>query len=402
MKRILIVIMTIITVQLIFAQTITVENFKHLKKPPLPFLFQPSFSTDKNFAILDFITDKKGFTFTDAKENPIEFEEGEGVISLKLAPDSKYIRIQHEDFGQAVYRVPVKSLKKNQHYQATLIAADMTKEFNNPMQWVVFNIGPHNSIATVDSTLYQLRNGTLELYLPVGKHTYLIESPYFEAQSAEFELNDSSRLDIEVRLQPIEELQAYYLMENFEEEENDSLNNNSATKKLTNKDKDGFLTGGVQFNEDEENRENKNLDVVSEVHLIAETEDMEIWIDREYKGTGEWKGMLEEGFHYLNTEKNGVESVSQYIEITDNFPREILLAVPRSSLGMVNVTSNVTGAEIILGNEIAGQTPAIIKDLKADEQHTILLRKEGYRDIRVSVRPRGNDVTDLYIKMKKK
>ena len=60
---------------------------------------------------------------------------------------------------------------------------------------------PENAILHVDSTLTLLRDGTAQFNLPVGKHPYCVEAPFYEEYSDTLELTDSAKLIVPVVLQ---------------------------------------------------------------------------------------------------------------------------------------------------------------------------------------------------------
>ena len=67
------------------AQQINVEDFTRLKRP----LWKRSKVTvDKQLAIMDLYSSEKGFQFTADGKTAVEAEEGEGVITLKMAQDA--------------------------------------------------------------------------------------------------------------------------------------------------------------------------------------------------------------------------------------------------------------------------------------------------------------------------
>lgn len=79
-----------------------------------------------------------------------------------------------------VWKIPGKGLKKKKRYRAYLYTEDPKKEFKPDKQWVVFRIRPEHAIVFVDSTVQLMQDGLLQLYLPVGQHTYQVISPFYE------------------------------------------------------------------------------------------------------------------------------------------------------------------------------------------------------------------------------
>lgn len=438
------------------AQNISVENFNHQKH----YFWQinSSLPLDKKNAIVLLKTPKKDFQFYTVKGTQIEAEEKDEGIILKLPDKTKFIVISHPDFGDYDWRVPVKYLKKHNYYSADLLSTDLTKEYKNPNQWVVFNISPENSILTIDSVMHRVKDGELSLYLPVGSHSYTIEAPFYEPKTDTILLTDKERLEKNIFLQPFysyltidskdPEIEIFIddefrgrkevnvgrieagnhrisLLKNNEWIK-DTVVSISPAEKKTIEIPANLQTLSLQVNTERFDRnpapniyrevsflkqepsvlidklKNRgDTAIYAQVHLIAEDSLSQIKIDREIMGTGEWRGFLNQGFHLITTTKDGKESISQYIEIKDNSPREIKLVVPDSSIGTINLHSNVAGASVIYDNEIIGVTPALIKELKAEETYTFTLHKDGYKEKTISVKPKGNDVIDLYVELKK-
>lgn len=455
--RILIVIMTLMMTQVLFAQSVTVENFKHHKH----YFWQinSSLPLEKNVAIVLLKTGIKGFEFKTANDNPIDFEEGDEGVILKAPDKTKYIIISHPEFGEYAWRVPVKNLKKHNYYSAELSATDLTKEFKNPNQWLVINTSPENAILTMDSTMHRIANGVISLYLPLGKHSFTLESPFYEALTDSVILTDSGRVEKKIFLQPLysylsvktdddkteiyvdEELQGscfinvgrlaegnhrVSLLKNnqwvkdtivtLERAEKKTLifpenYSNGNTRVLSEKFEKNPVPNiyrklsAIKKDPEKLLKELKNQGdslIQAPVHLMAENPLSVIRIDREIVGIGEWEGTLEKGFHLISTEKDGIESISQYIEITDSEPREINLSVPQSSVGILNIHSNIDGVDIFFNDIKIGETPFVLKEIHAGEFHTLIFRKDGFREKRMQVRPEGNVVTEVYVEMKKK
>ena len=177
------------------AQPMRIEQFKRLKRP---FWKKSQVAVDKQLALLDLRTEEKGFTFLAEGKDPAQAEEGKGIITLKVPDKTRHITIKHPEYGNFTWRVPPKYLRRKNHYQATLEVADSLKK----KQWVVFHIDPKDAILHVDSTTYLLRQGTLEKQLTKGRHAYRVEAPFYEAVADSFTVPDSTRLTLNLRLQP--------------------------------------------------------------------------------------------------------------------------------------------------------------------------------------------------------
>ena len=144
------------------------------------------------------------------------------------------------------------------------------------------------------------------------------------------------------------------------------------------------------------------LDSTAPVTLKAATADTEIFVDRVFVGKGVWSGQLAKGYHQLMTRQDSTESVTSDFWIDSELPQEQQLAVPQTSQALINVHSNVVGAQIYIDNRLVGQTPCIIKHLQAGQTFMVRLEEQGYKTVQRKVQPKGNELTDLFLKMKRR
>ena len=418
------------------AQQMWVEDFTRLKRPVWK---RSEVVIDKQQALLDLMTEQKGFTFFAGKQ-AAEAEEGDGKITVKLPHKTQYVTIKHPVFGQYTWHV-TKSLKKKKHYRATLQAIDQSKEYKLPWQWVVFDISPDNAILHIDSATYLLRQGSKVLKLPVGKHSYQVESPFYETITDSIELTDSMKLRLDIHLQPIysyltvktpwhkgkiyvdgqligmQECTSFRLNEGLHtlsvylhtnccyhalfnigraEKKVITLTEEDYHPQVSKKHKPKMVIPGTT---DTLSMPEQTV-VQAPVTLTAADDSTEIWLNCEKVGAGQWKGTLTEGFYMVTTRKNSVESEPTWLWVTDSFPQELNLAVPQTSQGMLNIYSNVLGADIYVNEVPMGKTPCVIQGLLPTQNYEIRLHKKRYKDVKQTVRPRGNDLMDVYIKMK--
>ena len=349
-----------------------------------------------------------------------------------------YINIKHPDYGQCTFRVPVKWLKKKKRYQATLLTFNPDKEYKLKSQWALFDISPENAILKVDSMTELVRKGSAAFYLPLGMHTYHVEAPFHEEVTDSFCLTDTAKVVVPVILQPFYS----YLTVKSPWPNGDLyvdnmlvVNDGETSFRLTegshhvalvwNGDTyyDGYINIGraekkvIEVKESELYlRKLKPTDAVSvmpkrptapkqayaPITLESPDEDLEVWIDREKVGKGSWKGVLPVGYHIISTVKDGQQSASVPLWVENDNPVELKLALPQSNYGMLNIHSNATEADIYIDGKLVGQTPYIVQQLDASRSYEILLKKEGYKEKKQIVRPRGNGLIEVEIKLKKK
>ena len=420
------------------AQQMIVEEFGVQHRPLLK---RSEVPVDKASALLDFVTEEKGFSFfSGAGKTAAKAEEGDGVITVTLPHRTAYVTIVHPEYGQLVWRVPDgKYLKRKKHYQARLIAYDPTKDYRAPRQWVVFHLDPKDALVQVDSARVPVRSETAEYLLPVGEHSYRVEAPFHDAVEGTFTLSDSVRTDIAVTLQPFysfltvrtpwPEGELYVDGSPIGRGEATSTRLGAGPHRLT------LFMSGICFCDsllvlgraekrvleltaaDLRPSDIRKTDALSvnppapaegealasgtPVRLTAPDEKTEIWLDRERVGYGEWEGRLAPGFHLASTRRDGVESASTRLWIDSDFPQEIALAAPGTGYGLLNITSNVAGARIRIDGEDYGEAPQIVR-LDVSRRYEVSLSKNGFREARKTIRPQGNRQVEVYLKLKKR
>ena len=430
-----------------FAQQMRVSDFVKQKKGPLN---MNHVVTNKQLAIIDLHTGEKGFVFLANGKMPVEAEEVDGGFTLKTPDKTAFLVIQHPDYGQLTWKVPEKKgLRKKKHYQATLLTYSPEKEYQLQKQWVIFDIQPQDAILTVDSTM-TLVHGRTQLYLPLGEHTYLAESPFHQQEKGTFELTDEEKLTMKVALQPIYS----YLTVNTPLEGCDilvdglSIGRTQGTSGHLNEGthhlivmKDGlcYYDGDVNIGRSEKKRieltaedlrpvsrvlpNTANQDerlrdvdidhgqgpvpvlspvIHAPVTIKALDENTGIWVNRELKGYGSWEGQLEAGFYLISTEKDGLESRSTTLWVVDSTPKNIELLAPMSNFGMMNVHCNEIGAQVYVNGQLAGVTPCVVKNLPADQIYMVKLVKAGFFLAEKEIRVIGNDLVDVSMKLKKR
>lgn len=422
------------------AQEIRVQGFSQLRKKEVR---KNKLKTDKSQATLDFITSEKGFTFKADGKTDLTPQEGEDKITLLVPHKTVYIQIKHPDYGELTWMTPgKKKLRKKKYYQAILLTSSPTKEYKVRKQWVVFYVSPENAILYADSVRYTVRKGEKQIYLPLGKHTFRLEAPFYKEWTDSVTLDEEARANLTVDLQPIYS----YLTVNTPMADgvihldgdsiglgrvisnrimagkhrltytrksmcyyNDWIDIDSVQKKvITLREKDLkpiTIPRGMTMKQLAllPVSEKPYIDdrLMGNVHVKAPDAETEIWIDREMVATGEWDGKLSKGYHILQTRKDGLESDVYPLRIENEWPQEVNLETPQAGWGVVNITSNVVDADVYVDDRKVGQSPLQMQ-LTADRNYLITLTKDGYKEATAKVLIRGNEMNRVEIKMKKK
>ena len=435
------------------AQQMQVTNFRKLWKGPLNI---KHVVTEKRLATLDLMTSEKGFTFLADGVTQVQAEEGEGMLTLKVPHKTSFLLIKHDDFWQLFWKVPSMKLKKRRHYVAQLLTNSPDKDYKLQSQWVVFDIKPENAVVFVDSTQTATRNGRVQMELALGKHPYMVVSPFYEQQEGVVEVSDTEKQTIEITLQPI---YAYLTVKTPQEGgeilvDSKSIGFTEATSGrlaegthhlIVMKDDVCWYEADVEIGKAEKkvlvlstddfyprwrkkavdyalaegqeekfvadrsvierpagNDDTSSNEIKAKVTITAPNDSIEILINKDLVGTGKWEGQLEKGFYAISTRMDGIESAMQYLWIEDDSPQEMNLSTAMADYGYLNIHCNVVGADIYINGVASGQTPCMTEKLLAGRTYNIRLSKSGFRDVVKQVKVLGNTLTDVKLKMKKK
>ena len=426
------------------AQKISIGQFKRVK---FDFAKKKMYPVDKKMATLDLKTDEKGFTFKADGKTEIAAQEGDGQITLLAPHKTAFILVKHPEYGQLIWKVPGKGLRKKKHYQAIMQTDKPGKEYKLSKQWVVFQVIPENAILQVDSTVALVRDGTAQFELPLGKHGYHAEAPFYEELSDSVEVVDSAKLVVPVVLQsvysyltvklPIAEGLIFIDSEPIGKGEATSghlqpgdhhlivmqeetcladtvFNMGVGEKKiLALKTSDlrarPLMARAINPQPIEEVKDSTVTDSLAAVPqdslkapvtITAPDAETQIWLNREPLAYGKWEGQLGIGFYSVSTLKEGLESKPIFLWVDDTLPKVVDLSLPKASYGVLNIHSNVVGATILINRVEVGVTPCILENLPATVACKIQLKKKGYRDAAITVMPVPNDMLNVEINMK--
>ncbi len=439
--RFLLLALAVYSTSTVRGQEMSVNNFYRMKKN---ILRGKTFTTDKTQVILDMKTSEKGFTFKADGKTDVTAKEEDEKITLLLPHKTRFLEIKHADYGTLTWKVPskYKVLKKKKHYSCDLITNSPKKAFHINKQWAVFYVQPQNAILYVDSTIHAVRNGKLQVYLPLGNHNCKVEAPFYDTWEGKICLNDSERVEQTVTLEPIYS----YLTVKVPLEgcsillDGDTIGNTQtisnrlaagryrltivrkslcyynewvdikpSEKKVVQIRKTDLIPTSIPRNMTASQLAElpptdrpfiTNDSIHATVHIIAPDSVTTILVNHEKMGEGKWDGTLQKGLYAISTEKDGMQSGAQYLWVDSSFEQTINLSAPQSAYGMLNVQSNVVDAEIFINGIASGKTPAIIRNLPADYTYEVKLKKKGYKEVSKQMSIRGNEMNNIMIKLK--
>ena len=387
------------------AQKISIGQFKRVK---FDFAKKKMYPVDKKMATLDLKTDEKGFTFKADGKTEIAAQEGDGQITLLAPHKTAFILVKHPEYGQLIWKVPGKGLRKKKHYQAIMQTDKPGKEYKLSKQWVVFQVIPENAILQVDSTVALVRDGTAQFELPLGKHGYHAEAPFYEELSDSVEVVDSAKLVVPVVLQSVYSYLTVKLpiAEGLIFVDSEPIGKGEATS--------GHLQPGdhhlIVMQEETCFADTViNMGVGEKKILALKASDLRarplmarainpqpIEEVKDSTVTDSLAAVPQDSLKALVT----ITAPDAETQIWLNREPLVDLSLPKASYGVLNIHSNVVGATILINRVEVGVTPCILENLPATVACKILLKKKGYRDAAITVMPVPNDMLNVEINMK--
>ncbi len=420
-----------------YSQTIDVVDFRRSKHV---WPFRKNYQTDKKYAWLDFQTSEEGFTFCANGNVPVEAQMGKGYLTLLLPHKTSFVVISHDKLGQYTWKVPKRPLKKKRHYKASLLTYDEGEAYQLEKQWVSFNISPSSAWLYVDSTRITTQTGIVELLLPLGKHHYRIESPFYDAVEDTFLLTDKGTLKIPIDMRPAYsyltvttpfsnaeiwiddcfvgqgKATSQRLMEGMHElvvvlnkticykgqiRVNKSDKQNICIEK---EDFRPFILSAIEGNAlnpiISDSMEAKSISAPISIYVSHENE--EILINRKVVASGKWTGNLPLGKYAIQSKKKTLESPVVWLHVNNSHPQELWLPTYHVNYGLLSVQCNVSEAEIWIDGEMKGKTPTILDSLPTNKQLELQLRKSGYKTLYKQIVLLKNNLLELNFILKKK
>lgn len=255
---------------------------------------------------------------------------------------------------------------------------DVREERVTSSQWAVFDVHPRRSIVTVDSLTLRTKDGLAQVLLSAGKHSYKIESPFYETSTGTFDIDVERKSVVRVTLEPLFGL----------------------------------------------------------LYSVSPVKGADIYVDYTYSGSGAIEGLrLVEGKHsmmivgdticYYKTMLNlpRGERITHDVTEADITPRSLAKAMAEEGLTIadlkgrddsekesllssgkwssLSICSNVEDAVVVVNGMVKATTPCVLSPLRVGMKYRITLRKRGYSDVTRTIRLGEGSLTELRLIMKK-
>ena len=403
--------------RVVIAQDMSVSSFKILDTD----LTANTHGTmEKDFngevaALIKMVTTEQGFVFDGGMVGIVKTMQKVGEVWVYVPHGIKKMTIQHPQLGVLRdYYFPI-PIEKARTYEMVLTTGEVQVFVNQHIdkQFIEFEVIPKN--ATIELNEEPLKvdeEGHASKYVPFGRYTYRISANNYHTEAGFIEVNNPEKKSvIKKELRP-----------NFgwlEIPASDGLIgadiyvNNIKEGKVP--FKSGTLKSGVyklkiskplyKTYECEvvvEDNKVHRVDVVlvpnfAETTLIAK-DGVDIYVDGQYKATGNWTGPLEIGSYTIEVRQDGHRSVSIVSHINSEEARCIQLPNPIPILSAIEITSNPSNATIMMDGKTLGTTPMLLPNVLVGK-HDLTFSKKNYQTVTKQVEVKENEIEKLHVKL---
>jgi hypothetical protein len=124
--------------------------------------------------------------------------------------------------------------------------------------------------------------------------------------------------------------------------------------------------------------------------VTADPPHSDIYINDRFYAEGSLNNLiLEPGTFQVRCAASGFLTQEQKITLEENAVRELNYSLKPELTGNTSIASSPPGADVYIGSRWIGKTPVVV--LKPEEPEKLLVAKEGYRDVLLTLEPRCSD-----------
>ena len=127
---------------------------------------------------------------------------------------------------------------------------------------------------------------------------------------------------------------------------------------------------------------------------------VEIYINDEKRGTGQWSGNLATGTYSIECRKPNHKSTLETITVVDGLDATHALKAPTPIVGNLSITSSPLEALISIDGTSYGETPNVIKGLPVGT-HKITISKSGYKNVTRTIEVKADETFEVEIELGK-
>ena len=368
MKKLLLILLTFISLNTFAQMQVKEGSFKHIPNAIMNDKYDHLDGNDLPMALIKISTENipeqerlrlkfSGNLATQITKTP---KTGQMWIYIS-AENATFINIMHPDYGTCKYYLPEK-LCDFCTYEMVLqyvpIVREQTQEPTKTQtaqnNAVTFIADQENTIIYIDDVAYD--NNLFVKAFPIGSsHTWRMECDLYHSESGTIVITDGEPIIMERKLR-----KAYGFLNVKSTLLSDVkiyLNDNEigVTPYKSNKIKSGIyklkatkedyktIEQDITISDGDTTNIVLNMEVNYATITIAADSQSDIYIDEIYKGKGTWTGKLLEGSYIIESKKKYHESVIKKIQIIANDNRTITLESPTLIYENININTEPTG-----------------------------------------------------------
>ena len=333
------------------AQNITVKSFTALPDDNTATTAEGK-RIDQNgdvAALIKMVTDESGLNFEGGALGIVDAKHLQGEVWVWVPRSARKITVKHPKLGVLRdYRYPVE-IKAGQTYEMVLEFEEIIRE-DVTEQFLTFNVTPPTASLEVNDQRWVLsKNGTVSCVVEFGTYTY--------RASAEGYHPDVGKVKVEDPKQPV-------------------------TVKVNLRPNSSMVT----------------LEVEKDTSIWAkdktEKDEVEIFVDGEFKEYNKWTGVLSAGNHRIECKQADHETSVMQKTFTDEMTGQVIkLKAPLPFTGSIKVETVPDKAAVYIGRNYMGETPLFLNNIPVG-QHALRIEKEECNDYKTQIEIKKGDCVE--------
>ncbi|MDX9694299.1 MAG: FISUMP domain-containing protein [Bacteroidales bacterium] len=410
--KLALVFLFIAMVSLAYSQNISVKSFRMLETDLDARVNYPK--TDQNgekCAVIKVVTTEQGFVWEGDALGITATEFKTSEYWLYIPRGAKRLTIKHAKLGMLrdyVYPLPIKEATVYEMVLTTAKVTTIIEQVEIPTQWVIINSEPEGCDVYINEQYVGTTPYTKKMEL--GSYNYRIEKNLYYTDAGKFELNETARKEMKVKLKPNH---GFVKINTTPEQgaavEIDGVPTNSNapyTSQMLPLGKHKATVKMVMFSSKTEEfiiteGQTTNLTIAMEPNFatvnITTNPEAEIFIDDERKSSGTYTGRILPGLHTFEAKKDKYYSDKKQQEFSAGETANLSLHA-RAKTGKTDIISTPIDATIKLNGVSYGTTPASLKDLLIGE-YTLTLEKQGYGTVTKNITITENQTLNISEKL---
>ncbi|MDO5342000.1 MAG: SUMF1/EgtB/PvdO family nonheme iron enzyme [Bacteroidia bacterium] len=399
MKKLLCILMLLMSPVLLSAQDYIVESVEHLPTDMTARTYIKKDGMDRQCAVLRFATQgiapekRDGFYFApDFGSEVVEKSLQDGEIWVWVSPNIKVLRVKHAELGSYELHFTKylpDAVQELHTYKVILKAVAVTPPTPEKTQYnyLIVKADQQNAMIYIDDVF--IGTGSVSKSCKVGeRHRWRIECSLYHTESGEAAITEGEKVKVERTLRPA-----------FGYINITSTPESGATVLI-----DGNIAGTTPLKTDRIASGEHKIRVMKEMYsptektvtvtdgnttqaavalaanfvnvTVSTDSGSDIYIDNELKGKGRWTGRLSDGGHTFEARKASHRSSFKNVTLTLGKDEDVSIPNPTPIYGTLDVNSDPMEAAIIIDGVRRGETPAIISDILIGT-HELRLEKSG-------------------------